>query len=324
MLSRVAEHIYWLARYVERAENTARLMNVNSHLLLDIPRRMRLGWEPIIDILGARELFFTLNDSTEDRQVLRFVISDLHNPGSILSVLQLARENARTIRDIIPREAWEQVNDLYQQASRNSQSGLSPRKRYDYLHRIILGSQTLTGLLSGTMTHDEGYDFLRMGRNLERADMTTRIIDVRSANLLPERSEAGSSPVESGQPFENIQWMSVLKSLTAYQMYRRAVQVRVRRPDVLRFLLQDLRFPRAFRHSVSEVENCLENLPHNEKPRKAVARIMNKVMRAKPEDLAQAELHEFIDQLQLGLARVHDAIAGAYFQARREASTAST
>jgi len=318
MLSRVAEHIYWMTRYVERAENIARLMNVNSHLLLDLPKRMRLGWEPIIDILGCRELFFTLNDSAAERQVLRFVIGDLNNPGSILSTLRLARENARTIRDIIPREAWEQINDLYQQASKNSQSGLSPHKRYDYLRGIILGSQTLTGMLAGTMTHDEGYEFLRLGRNLERADMTTRIIDVRSATLLPELAEGNPGALEGSQPFENIQWMSVLKSLTAYQMYRRAVQVRVRRPDVLRFLFQERRFPRSFYHTVCEAETCLENLPHNEKPRKAVTRVKNKVMRAKPESLSQSELHEFIDQLQLGLARVHDAIVASYFGTRRQ------
>ena len=321
MLSRVAEHIYWMTRYIERAENIARLMNVNSHLLLDLPKRMRLGWEPIIDILGCRELFFTLNDSAAERQVLRFVISDLNNPGSILSTLRLARENARTIRDIIPREAWEHINDLYQQASKSSQSGLSPRKRYDYLRSIILGSQTLTGMLAGTMTHDEGYEFLRLGRNLERADMTTRIIDVRSATLLPDVGEGNPGASEGSQPFENIQWMSVLKSLTAYQMYRRAVQVRVRRPDVLRFLFQERRFPRAFYHTVCEAETCLEALPHNEKPRKAVTRVKNKVMRAKPESLSQIELHEFIDQLQLGLARVHDAIAESYFRARRQPET---
>jgi uncharacterized alpha-E superfamily protein len=318
MLSRVAEHIYWMTRYVERAENIARLMNVNSHLLLDLPKRMRLGWEPIIDILGCRELFFTLNDSAAERQVLRFVISDLNNPGSILSTLRLARENARTIRDIIPREAWEHINDLYQQASKNSQSGLSPSKRYDYLRSIILGSQTLTGMLAGTMTHDEGYEFLRLGRNLERGDMTTRIIDVRSATLLPELAEANPGALEDSKPFENIQWMSVLKSLTAYQMYRRAVQVRVRRPDVLRFLFQERRFPRSFYHTVCEAETCLESLPHNEKPRKAVTRVKNKAMRAKPDSLSQTELHEFIDQLQLGLARVHDAIAESYFRARRQ------
>ena len=318
MLSRVAEHIYWMARYVERAENTARLMNVNSHLLMDLPKQMRPGWQPIIDILGARDLFLSLNEDVDERQVLRFIISDIHNPGSILSTLRMARENARTIRDIIPREAWEQMNDHFQQATRSSQNGLSPRKRHDYLRTIILGSQTLTGLLAGTMTHDEGYEFLRLGRNLERADMTTRIIDVRSANLLQGVGEGAATAGENGQPFQNIQWMSVLKSLTAYQMYRRAVQVRVRRPDVLRFLLQERKFPRGLFHTLCESELCLKTLPHNDKAMQAVTRVKNKVMRAKPEKFSQDQLHEFIDQLQLGLARVHDAVADSYFRSRHD------
>lgn len=237
MLSRVAANIFWMARYIERAENTARLINVNTNLILDLPGRVRLGWEPIIDITGSRELFFSMYHEADERSVVRFLIANPANPGSILSALSFAREDARTIRDIIPGEAWEQVNQLYLRAKDLSKTGLSRRNRFDYLGNIILGAQTITGLLAGTMTHDEGYEFLRIGRNLERADMTTRIIDVRSGSLLPELPE-------EVLPFENIQWMSVLKSLTGYHMYRRHERVVVRRSDVLRFLLQERRFPR--------------------------------------------------------------------------------
>lgn len=306
MLSRVADTIYWMARYIERAENTARLVNVNGHLLLDLPRRVRLGWAPLIDITGSHDTFFARYEEADERHVVRFLVTDGANPGSILGSLQLARENARTIRDIIPREAWEQVNQLYLQARENASASQSRRRREDYLRQIILGAQTITGQLAGTMTHDEGYDFLRMGRNLERADMTTRIIDVRSASLLPELSDELT-------PFENIQWMSVLKSLTAYQMYRREMRLRVRRPDVLAFLLQERRFPRAFYHALCEVESCLHNLPHSEKPLEALARLQKKVLGAKPQRLRQDELHKFIDQLQLGLAKVHGQIAACYF-----------
>lgn len=306
MLSRVANNIYWVARYIERAENTARLINVNSHLLLDMPKRVRLGWEPIIEILGNDELFYQRHDAAEERQVIRFLVSEQANPGSIINSLRQARENARTIRDIIPREAWEQINQNYLRAREQASSSLGRRKRDDYLRHIILGAQTVTGMLAGTMTHDEGYDFLRMGRNLERADMTTRIVDVRSASLLPEMSEDLS-------PFENIQWVSVLKSLTAYQMYRREMRIRVRRPDVLRFLLQERRFPRAFYHAICEVENCLQHLPHNDKPLKTLTRLQKMVMSAKPEQLHQEELHQFVDDLQLGLARLHQQISETYF-----------
>ncbi|MFO8023796.1 alpha-E domain-containing protein [Thiohalophilus sp.] len=306
MLSRVANNIYWAARYIERAEDIARLINVNSHLLLDLPKRVRLGWEPIIDILGNHELFYQRHDAADERQVVRFMVSEQANPGSIINSLRQARENARTIRDIIPREAWEQINHNYIQARELASSSLGRRKRDDFLRQIILGAQTVTGMLAGTMTHDEGYDFLRMGRNLERADMTTRIVDVRSASLLPEMSEDLS-------PFENIQWVSVLKSLTAYQMYRREMRIRVRRPDVLRFLLQERRFPRAFYHTLCEVESCLQHLPHNDKPLKTLNGLQKKVLSVKPEKLLQQELHGFVDTLQLGLAKLHQDISASYF-----------
>lgn len=306
MLSRVAENIYWMARYIERAENTARLVNVNGNLLLDLPRHVRLGWEPLLDISGSRERFAEHYHEPDERSVVRFMVTNQNNPGSILSSLNQARENARTIRDIIPREAWEQINELYLHARGQANRVLSRSGRFEYLRHIILGAQTITGLLAGTMNHDEGYDFLRMGRNLERADMTTRIVDVRSATLLSETHEDLT-------PFENIQWVGVLKSLTGYQMYRRTTRIRVRRPDVLRFLFQEAVFPRSVAHATGEVESCLSHLPLNEKPLKAIRSLRRKVLRTKPDGLRQEHLHEFIDELQAGLARVHNSIAASYF-----------
>jgi uncharacterized alpha-E superfamily protein len=306
MLSRVAENIYWMARYIERAENTARLIMVNSNLLMDLPRGVHPGWQPIIEILGCEEYYLQQHEDFNERAVLKFLIANASGTSSILFSLQQARENARTIRDIIPREAWEQVNDLYMMAKSNAVSGYSKRGRYDYLKKIILGAQTITGLLAGTMLHDIGYDFLRMGRNLERAEMTTRILDVRSANLLPEH--------EGLTPFENIQWMSVLKSLTAYQMYRRTIQVRVRRKDVLKFLLKDKSFPRSFYHTLLEVKSCLRELPRNEEAIAKLNEVGKKVLRADQAILQQDELHRFIDELQLGLAELSQAITRIYFQ----------
>ena len=202
MLSRVAENIYWMARYIERAENIARLINVNTNLLLDLPKSANVGWLPIIEILGSEQLFNEQYDSTDERNVLRYIISDQKNPGSIVSSLNFARENARTIRDIIPRESWERINNLFMIAKGNAQSGIARKHRYEYLSSVILGAQTITGQLAGTMLHDVGYDFLRMGRNLERTDMTTRIIDVRSGDLLEHEHEALT-------PYESIQWRNI-------------------------------------------------------------------------------------------------------------------
>jgi uncharacterized alpha-E superfamily protein len=306
MLSRVAENIYWMARYIERAENTARLISVTTNLILDLPRSANVGWEPILEIMGSDELYHDHYETADERSILRFIIADQANPGSIVSSLQLARENARTIRDIIPRETWESINDLFLVAKSNAQSGIARKNRHSYLQKIILGAQTITGQLAGTMYHDVGYDFLRMGRNLERADMTTRIIDVRSADLL-------ESEHESLTPYENIQWMSVLKSVTGYQMYRRIVRIRVRRPDVLKFLLQERKFPRAFYHAICEVEDCLEHMPRNKACIKQDKLLQKTVLAANPDKLKQAELHKFIDKLQLGLITLHNAITETYF-----------
>jgi uncharacterized alpha-E superfamily protein len=146
-----------------------------------------------------------------------------------------------------------------------------------------------------------------MGRNLERTDMTTRIIDVRSGDLLEQEHEALT-------PYENIQWMSVLKSLTAYQMYRRSVQTRVSRPYVLKFILKDRNFPRAVFHTLGEVEACLTNLPRNKEIKKQLGEIQQFVLDADPAVLKQIELHKFIDELQLKLIQFNSAIADTYFK----------
>ncbi len=306
MLSRVANKINWMARYLERAENTARIINVNTHLLLDLPKRVRLGWEPIIDITSQRGHFYSLYEEADENSVIRFMVTDMRNPDSMLSTLNMARENTRTIRDIIPREVWEQVNTLYLNSKADARSVTTQRHRYDYLRSIITGVQTVNGMLAGSMTHDEGYEFLRLGRNLERADMTTRIIDVRSASLLPDMSEDLS-------PFENLQWVSVLKSLTAYQMYRRQVRQRIRRKDVLRFLFQEEHFPRSFYHALCQASSCLNNLPRSEKTLKLLVKLQKNLLDAKLEEFDQGKLHEFIDELQLGIIKINDSIEETYF-----------
>jgi uncharacterized alpha-E superfamily protein len=198
------------------------------------------------------------------------------------------------------------VNELFLTAKQSLAKGLSHSRRYDYLKGIIYGAQQITGLLAGSMLHDEGYDILRLGRNLERADMTIRIIDVRSADLLPK-------PVGDLTPFENIQWVSVLKSLSGYQMYRRAMQVRVRREDVLRFLFQEREFPRAFYHTICEVESCLNTLPRNTRPLAVVRKLQRVVTAAQPAGLDQTGLHRFIDDLELGMNDLHRTISATYF-----------
>jgi uncharacterized alpha-E superfamily protein len=306
MLSRVAENLYWLARYLERAEDTARIVMVNANLLLDLPKGIAPGWRPLVDITGCNTLFDEHYRDYGERQVVRFLLGDERHPGSILSALAAARENCRTIRDIVPREGWEQINELYLFVREDLQKGMTKRGRHAYLRSVVEGVQTITAVLHGTMLHDQGFEFLRAGRNLERADMTTRIVDVRSASLLAE--EAGDP-----RPFDTIQWVSVLKSMTAYQMYRRSQQVRVQRGAVLRFLFQSVEFPRAVHHCLESVRACCERLPRNEGALRVVGRIKRQLMQTDVARLSQAQLHAFVDELQQGIGDLHEEIAHTWF-----------
>ena len=328
MLSRVAQNLYWMTRYVERAEDTARLINVNTTLLLDLPRHTTFGWLPLIFIVGAEKLFFEKDPRrlADETNVVKFLISDSDHPGSIISSLAAARENLRTTRDTVPQEAWEQINSLYIYARDHVPSR---RGRYEFLRRVIQGAQQIGGLLAGTMSRTAAYDFVRLGHYLERADMITRILDVRSANLLPRASQLqnqghgqiqtqapiqSTAPVNGEQdPFESIQWMSVLKSLSAYQVYRQQVRARVSRPDVLKFLLQDRYFPRSVAFCLRQLETCLRKLPRNAAPLAALAGIEHKLNAATVPELAREGLHDFIDEVQIGFGELHDQIATTYF-----------
>jgi uncharacterized alpha-E superfamily protein len=308
MLSRVAENIYWMARYLERAEDMARLIHVNASLVLDLPKGLSPIWSQLIAITGAEPAY---NSSDYDeRSVLKFLISDTSSPVSIVSCLFAARENARTIRDVIPREVWETINTTYLKAKESAPHAITRRNRFAFLADVICECQTITGILAGTMNHDAGYTFLRIGRNLERADMTSRIIDIRSANLLPG---VGEAKVDAKATYDNLQWMSVLKSMSGYHMYRRQMQIRVRRQDVLRFLIQSDIFPRAISHCIREVQTSVLHLHNHEKVQLVIMRIKRQLENDDIAQLQQADLAQYIDNLQIGFGQLHDELTKIYF-----------
>jgi uncharacterized alpha-E superfamily protein len=306
MLSRVAENIYWMARYIERAENTARLISVATNLMLDLPKGMRQVWGPLVAISGSDDIYRKSHSDYGGRAVLRFMIGARENPSSILVSLASARENCRTIRDIVPRAVWEELNALHLHAGEEMQQGLPKRGRHAFLKQIILRCQTVAGIVSGTMNRDQGYHFLRLGRSLERADMTTRILDVSSADLLHEDGP-------ELEPFANTRWMAVLRSLSGYQMYRRSQEPRVQRSAVIRFLLLSPVFPRAAYYCIDQVEQGLSRLPRNEPSLRLTGRLKRALTSADVGNLDQAALHAFIDDLQINISDLHRELAETWF-----------
>ena len=305
MLSRVAERIYWLARYLERAEDSARLILVRHQSVLDLPRSVQPGWDQLLDVLGAKEAFAALPGAATEKNIIGYVFSARENPSSLISSLTSARENMRTTREVLPSEAWERVNSLYLSVSRRANKGLPRMSRHGVLNNIIQSCQQITGMLSGTMNQDATYQFVRMGRNLERSDMTTRIIDVGSADLMASGDDA--------LPYQNVLWISVLQSLSAYQMYRLGVQSNVRPAEVLEFLFRSPDFPRAVARNLLEIEASMKLLPHNEPALKVVRSVQRKLKRTNCRDLSGEPLHDFIDDMQLRLDKIHQAITANWF-----------
>jgi uncharacterized alpha-E superfamily protein len=309
VLARVVENVYWLARYLERAENTARLVSVNTNLLLDLPKGLAPGWQPLIDITGSRQMFDARGSRADERDIVQFLIADADNPGSILSSFKMARENARTLRDVLPTEAWELLNQFFMEFVEELPTGLNKRTRFNFLKRIVLTSQSITGAFEGTMNRNDAYTFLMLGRNVERADMTSRIVDVRSAQLLPEDAP-------ELRPFDTIQWVSVLKSLSGYEMYRLSRRTRVSRTDVLEFVIRGEQFPRACVFCLRQIEQCLLALPRSVGVLDALSGAIQFLDAQDLGALDQPGLHQLIDRLQVHIIGVHDGIAQTYFPSR--------
>jgi len=313
LLSRVAERVYWQARYLERVENTARLLNVFSTLLMDLPKGTKLGWHSLVEITGTEEAFAERYKQHSERNVFKFLLSE-RNGFSILDNLALARENARTTREIMPLEAFELINNLYYQGKDNADKAVARGPRHEFLEGLISDCQQITGLLSGTMSRDEAYSFFRLGRSLERADMTTRIVDVGSGNLLqPIQEEQQGLSEEASLPFENILWMNLLRSQSAYQMYRQHVRERVKGEDVVRFLLQNEQFPRATAHNLTTLTKVLSKLPNSSKVKWQVDRARRQVKNGDIEKLLAKGLFVYIDGLQKSIASIHFKIADTWF-----------
>jgi uncharacterized alpha-E superfamily protein len=317
MLSRVAERVYWFARYMERIESSARLLMVNSNLHLDLPRRVKIGWDSLVDITGIPQAFYERFQNADERNVARFLLTDRSTGSSIAGALALARENARTTRDIMPAEVFELVNDLYLLVQDEAGAAVARNRRQQFLVEVIRHCQELNGLIGGSLAHNTTRDFIVIGRSLERADMTSRIVDVGSGDLLKtpaERSRSGD--VEALEPFENVLWMNVLRSLNAFQMYRQHVRERVSGPDVVAFLLQNGLHPRSVVRCLATLDDRLEGLPRNDRARAAAAAAQRRVWEADFAALPSAELHEFIDELQRHLAGIHEAISATWFLPR--------
>ncbi len=311
MLSRVADAIYWMGRYIERAENVSRFVDVNLHLLLDLPEDFEGQWGALVKITGDLDDFEKRYAVATDDNVIEFLTFDGLNPSSILSCVLNARENARSIREIISSDTWEALNEFYLTVTEPRAKLRSKENPHEFFREVRKACHLIEGVMSETMSRGEAWHFARVGRLLERADKTTRILDIKYFLLLPDVSYVGS-------PIDDLHWTAVLRSASAQDMYRR-VHGRVAPDQIVQFLLLDREFPRSTLFCLSEAEASLHAITGTPERRfrnaaeRRLGQLVAELDYTDEQEIVKAGLHESLDQIQAKIIEVGDCIFDTFF-----------
>ncbi|HMF47503.1 MAG TPA: alpha-E domain-containing protein [Candidatus Saccharimonadales bacterium] len=314
MLSRVANSIYWLSRYTERAENVARFIEVNLQMILDLPSGSHEQWEPLVIITGDDAGFAKHYPSAGRENVIQFLTFDSENPNSILSCLRAARENARTVREAISSEMWEQINSCFLMVNAAASDRRIKEQPYGFFSDVKKASQLFDGITDATMLHGEGWHFYQMGRLLERADKTSRLLDVKYFILLPSAADVGTT-------LDDIQWGAVLRSASAFEMYRKR-HGHIAPDHVVDFLLLDDEFPRSVDFCLSGTNASLHAISgtpigtFRNAAEQHLGHLRAELAYADVQQIIAKGLHEFLDSLQSKLNRVDHTIFETFFALR--------
>jgi uncharacterized alpha-E superfamily protein len=315
MLSRVANSLYWMSRYLERADNTARLVDVNLQLLLDVRRiddeALAGHWMPILESTGDEEKFKSLHDQATGPNVTEFLVLQPENPNSIVSAIAQARENARMVRDQITSEYWEELNRIYLHVHSSRARTIWRSSPHEFFQEIKNSILLLHGMANATVVRNEGWNFMQAGCFLERADKTSRLLDVRHASV-PERGMPAAASQE-----EVLGWSAVLHSCSAWDAYKARHGAEVQPALVADFLLLSNDFPRSVRFCVAHTDTSLRRISgvagdhFSNDAEKLAGRLLAELSFSSVSDIFDHGLHGYIDQLQTKL----NGIGGALFQA---------
>lgn len=303
--------MYWMNRYVERAENYARFMDVNYNLSLETPLKVNQQWEPLVLITGDWKLYKSKHEAVDKESVIHFLGFDPDNPNSIYNTICMARENARAIRPELTKEVWEQINLLYYKVK----EGLAQKVWLQSNLRLFFkdireGCQLLYGLYAITISRNDGWHFGKMGQLIERADKTSRVLDVKYHILLPNVTDVGS-------PIDISQWGALLKSVSAYDMYRKEYG-KLTAMNISEFLIFDGVFPRSMYFCLKNAGVSLNAILGNDEIDTSVQaellRLLQQMQKSDIQTIFNNGLHEYIDSFQLSLNSLSDTIYETFFE----------
>ena len=322
MLARDANNLFWLNRYLQRVEITARLIRAHTNLLMDLPDAdPAVSWSTLLSITGGNEEFAKLETDSNENSICQFLISDSGNAGSMANNLEAIKTILRLSRNCMSPDLYELIKILCSYAENFSEQTQDTSVRQGMLEKIEYQSLTINGAISSTMSRDAGYLFLRAGHHLERADMALRILDVQSTSLLliDYKSEL--------PPNDSILWRYVLNTFSAFQIYMKQVRKPVAGPDVLSFLLKDQFFPFAMKYCLTELAHCIRligpghdesSYKTNGKTKGFIPELEEIIATIDQTDIAviakdKQQLHEFIDQIRSAIAQIYSDIESRYF-----------
>lgn len=308
LLARVADRLYWGARYIERAEDTARIIGAFNDLIIDLPISADSRWAPLLTITGST---MTVDSETADggeNAIIRNLLADRSNPGSIASCVDASRSNLRSAREVMPREAWRTVNSLSQFVDSVADGSVHRGRRGLFVTRVVDDSRRLDGVLESTMTRNDAHRMWRLGRLIERADMTTRVLGVAAAALL-QRDRDGNGLIH-----DEVQWMGVLRSLSALQMYQLRTRGPIEAKSVVDFLLSYTPFPRSVMGCLEEVRVVLSELPESGDVVAVLDSAERLVAGAAPDVTDGAALDQSMDAVQVAIQATGDAITARFVE----------
>ena len=301
MLSRVADNLYWMSRYLERAEHTARLLDVNLHGMLDqTPQSAERRWDRLLASLGT-DIPGADHDPYRITEALTTTAS---NPASIVSCVSAARDNARQVWEQISSEMWEQINRLHLAVSRRRMAEIWRGEPHAFFVEVKEGVHLFQGITDSTMTHGEGWQFIQLGRSLERAAETAALVDAHF-----------TSPLASDDPatLAYLEWIGLLKSCTAFEAYVKSYSANVEPQSIAAFLLLSGEFPRSIRFVASGIRSSLQAIARTTggrggRPERLAGRLQAALEYGQIDEIMENDLHSYLESIRLQCDQIHTAI----------------
>lgn len=323
LLARTANDLYWLGRHLERAEGLARICAEHTNLLVDLPTDVESDWTTLLAVTGTVAAFADRYEGRGETDVMTFLLADIGNPTSLVRTVSSARENLRVCRQLLPVDAWERVNRLHLRLVDQAGRSTSRSARLELCEEVVEACQALSGILETTMSRDDVWRVCQLGRQIERADLTTRVLDVRAGGLMRTGSTPSQPPADRS-PYEEVRWLGVLRSVAGQHTYHRQHRGAVEAARVVDFLLGDASFPRSVMHCVDEMEALVAELPVRTTVTGACRGLRSVLRHRRGAAMDAQDLHRHVDDLQVALAALHHVIGTAYFEAGHPAGAART